>query len=170
MEKFFSSGVLETLSPHFFIQREVRGTHFSNKRLRIDAVLKPKDISLWKNPDTCFGVEFKLEEKLYGTKEKTAWISQCIDYANTKWDDFGYMYIFSCPSIFDKLRYTVGDEGWLWNRILSQQGVGRLDKVPNYGWTFFLQDQDRIWSESDGVVCGKRNNMKRKFGRSKLKF
>lgn len=169
MERIFVEEVLNLLSKDFVIQREVLGTHFSGARLRIDAVLKPKDISLWKNPDVVIGVEFKLEEKLKSTKDKTLWIKQCIDYANTKWDNYGYLYIFSCPSIFDKLEYTVKGDQWLWNRILSNLGVGRLDKNDYNGWAFYLQDSHRIWSQKHGISYGKHWTLKRKFGRDSFK-
>ena len=169
MEKIYAANVLKQLTNDFYVDEQVYGTHFSGARLRIDAVLKPKDTSKWKNPDVCFGIEFKLEEKLKDTKDKTLWIKQCIDYANTKWDGYGYIYVFSCPSIFDKLEYTVQDKSWLWNRILSNLGVGRLDNHKNYGWTFFLQDTHRIWSQKGGVASGKNWTLKRKFGRDSFK-
>lgn len=169
MEKYFVKETLQLLSKHFIIKEQVLGTHFSGARLRIDAILQPVDVKTWKNKNVAFGIEFKSQDKLDSTKDKTLWIKQCIDYANTRWDEYGYLYIFSCPSIFDQLKYAVKDEGWLWNRILSNLGVGRLDNIKNYGWTFFLQDEHRIWSEKDGVVCGKKWSLKRKFGRSSFK-
>lgn len=169
MEKNFSTNILNQLATDFYIVEQVYGTHFSGARLRIDAILKPKDISKWKNQNVCFGIEFKLAEKLKDTKDKTLWIKQCIDYANTNWDNYGYIYVFSCPSIFDKLEYSVQDKGWLWNRILSNLGVGRLDNHNYHGLTFFLQDSHRIWSEKGGVASGKKWTLKRKFGRDSYK-
>lgn len=170
MEKIFANNILELLKDDFIIVTEVWGTHFSGARLRIDAILKPKDPTKWKNPDVCFGIEFKLAEKLKDTKDKTLWIKQCIDYANTEWDNYGYLYIFSCPSIFDKLEYAVMGNQWLWNRILSNLGVGRLDMNNYHGWTFYLQDTHRIWSQKGGVASGKNWSLKRKFGRDSYKY
>lgn len=164
MEKIFADKILQVLGRDFIVTKEVYGSHFSGARLRIDAVLKPKNICEWKNSDVSLGIEFKFTEKLASTKDKTLWLKQCIDYANTKWDDYGYIYVFSCPSISGENEGIKGDP-WLWNRILSNLGVGRLDYHVSYGWTFYLQDQHRIWSEKHGVVCGKHWDLKRKFGR-----
>ena len=169
MEKIYADYIIKLLSNDFYIVEQVYGTHFSGARLRIDAIAKPKDISNWKNPDVCFGIEFKLQENLKDTHDSTHWIKQCIDYANTKWDNYGYIYVFSCPSIFDKLDYAVQGNQWLWNRILSNLGVGRLDNHKYYGWSFFLQDTHRVWSQRDGVTSGKHWTLKRKFGRDSYK-
>lgn len=165
MEKEFSETVLNILAKDFYIQTEVWGTHFSGTKLRIDAVAMPKESTKWKNPDVCFGIEFKAKQNLKDTTHKTHWINQCIDYANTNWDKFGYMYIFSCPSVFENLGDVIKGEPWLWNRILSNQGVGRLDFNKYHGLTFYLQDTHRIWSEKGGVASGKVWSLKRKFGR-----
>jgi len=157
------------LSKDFHIAEQVKGTHFSKAKLCIDAIVRPKDTCKWKNPDVCLGIEFKLEEKLKDTKDKTLWVKQCIDYANTRWDNYDeYLYIFSCPSIFYLDNVVKGDP-WLWNRILSNLGVGRLDLDKNHGWTFYLQDSHRIWSENEGVAQGKNWALKRKFGRAGFK-
>jgi len=163
MEKVFSASVLDILSKHFFIEKEVFGTHFSGCRLRIDAVVKPKETSMWKNKNVAFGIEFKAKEKLDGLKASTHWVKQCIDYANTQWDSYGYIYVFSCPNIFEK-----DDEIYL-NRILSDLGVGVLRDNNYHGWTFYLQDRHRIWSEKDGICEGKKWSLIRKFGRDSFR-
>ncbi|NOT94192.1 hypothetical protein [Ferruginibacter sp.] len=164
MEKIFSKEILELLIDDFQIKTEVYGTHFSGKRLRIDAILKPKDTSKWKNKNISIGIEFKSKEKLDGIKHTTHWIKQCIDYANTKWDNHGYIYVFSCPSILDE-----NNDKIYWNKILSDLGVGRLGYTKYYGWTFYLQDNHRIWSQKDGVIEGKKWSLLRKFGRDSFK-
>ena len=68
VEKIFSKQVLSLLSDAFEIKTEVFGTHFSGTRLRIDAVLKPKDTAKWKNKNVVLGIEFKDKEKLDGIK------------------------------------------------------------------------------------------------------
>lgn len=165
MEKHFSDKVLRAFDGEFIVNKEVFGTHFSGARLRIDAVLKPKKTSLWKNPNVALGIEFKLKEKLNGTKDSTAWMKQCVDYANTKWDNHGYLYVFSCPSIFDDLDHCSIGVPSLWNRFLSNLGVGRVAYNDFHGWTFYLQDTHRIWSERGGVASGKHWSLIRKFGR-----
>jgi hypothetical protein len=58
-EAALSNLYLTDLEPHFYIEREITGSHFSGKRLRLDAVLKPKAASMWKREDVAFGIEFK---------------------------------------------------------------------------------------------------------------
>ncbi len=170
MEKNYAENILSQLKNDFYIEEQVYGSHFSGARLRIDAILKPKNNLIWKNPNVSFGIEFKLEEKLKDTKDKTLWIKQCIDYANTNWDNYGYIYVFSCPSIFETLEYTFQDKSWLWNRILSNLGVGRIENHNYHGLTFYLQDTHRIWSKNGGVASGKHWTLKRKFGRDSFKY
>ncbi len=109
-EAALSNLYLTDLEPHFYIEREITGSHFSGKRLRLDAVLKPKAASMWKREDVAFGIEFKDTDrfaKSYDTKNLTQWLAQCIDYANTNWDNFGYLYIFCCPSLVDEVPESV---------------------------------------------------------------
>lgn len=169
MEKDFSEKVLQDLSPYFNIETQVRGTHFSSTKLIVDAVLTPKDKSKWKDENVCFGIEFKCESKLESIKDNILWINQCIDYADTNWNKYGYIHIFSCPGIFDKLKRSLKDLP-LWNRLISNMGVGTLENHPRYGWTFYLQDSHRIWSQKDGVISGKHWSLKRKFGRRGFSF
>jgi hypothetical protein len=169
LEKQFVDDILKILEVDFYIHREVMGTHFSGSRLRIDAVVRPKENTLWKNQNVFFGIEFKCEESLKDTKDSTHWIKQCIDYANTNWDDYGYMYVFSCPSVFNKIDFAIKGNEWLWNRILSNLGVGRLDYNKYHGWAFYLQDTHKIWGQNGGVTSGKHWTLKRKFGRDSFK-
>jgi hypothetical protein len=67
------------LSPHFFIQREVWGTHFTGQRLRIDRVLWPK-FDWADGTDTPIGFEIKTSA---GAKKGRR---QAADYGSTVWD------------------------------------------------------------------------------------
>lgn len=147
----------------FNINREVWGTHFSGKRLRIDSILTPKDTTEWKNKNIALGVEFKDHKRIQGDMTNyTKLISQAVDYANTKWDGFGYI------PVFIQTDFSVyGDSKefeFVFPRVLSALGVGQFIKHDFYGWTFYFQGQDIIWCERDGIRRGKYWNLKRTFG------
>ena len=158
---------LDRLREDFHVQREVLGTHFSGKRLRIDALVRPRDTSLWKNPDVAFGIEFKDTDRLdtnYDTKDYTKWLAQCVDYANTDWDDAGRIYIFSCPDLIGRVAKGAMDNGYFVQNFMSQLGVGELKEMGRYGLTFVLNTSHRMWSEKEGVAEGKHHGLERKYG------
>jgi hypothetical protein len=166
-EKAFADEVLTVLKPHFDIQEQVKGKHFSGKCMRIDAILTPLNKTDWKNPNITLGVEFKNDFRLRGdTNNYTKWLAQCVDYCHTIWGDYGYIYVFTCPSLVEGLP-SIGDTNavqWIVPRIMAPLGIGELKKHEQYGWTFFLQEAHRIWSEKEGVKEGKHWDLKRKFG------
>ena len=164
-EKKFQESVFSILQNHFKIEKQVSGKHFSGKKFLIDAVIQPLDLTEWKNKEIAFGVEFKSPDKLKSTNDTTGWFAQCIDYANTNWDSYGYINIFSCPRLFDDLTFAnVQDSRLLINRLFSNLGIGELYKHKNYGFCFYLQNSHLIWSEKRGVIGGKNWSLKRKFG------
>lgn len=163
-EEAFKQTVFEKLKQHFNIAHEVNGKHFSGNNMRIDAIATPKENNLWKNHSVALGIEFKDDERLRGdTTNYTGWLAQCIDYSNTKWDRFGYIYIFTCPGLSDSLSKHIGQFDLL-PHIMGHLGIGELKFDERYGLTFFLQGQHRIWSQVRGVEMGKSWDMKRKFG------
>lgn len=159
----YSNSVENKIKETFHIYKEVWGTHFSGKRLRIDAILVPKDTSGWKNKNIALGIEYKDDKRIKGDMTNyTKCAAQCVDYANTKWDGFGYIYVFASPG-FNAYN---GDKyfNFVFPRILSSLGVGEFKKHEHYGWSFWFQKDDRIWSEKNGVERGSHWNMIRKFG------
>ncbi len=167
-ETELSTSLLRRLDPHFHVHREVHGTHFSGKSLRIDAVVVPRDSSQWKDQGVALGVEFKDVARLRGdTTNFTSWLAQCVDYGNTNWNGFGYLHVFACPSLVDGVpgeRAGPGSAVWILPRVMSHLGVGELREVERTGLTFLLQGSHRIWSETHGVECGARWSLKRHFG------
>lgn len=158
---------LQELQEHFIVQEEVPGQHFSGKRMRLDAVLRPRNPQEWKNPKVALGVEFKDVVRFsqnYDTKNLTSWLAQCVDYANTQWDGYGFIYVFACPGLVDQVPPNVlGNDMFVCN-FMGQMGVGELKKLKNSGLTFLLHCQHRIWSQTKGVEEGKNYNLVRKFG------
>lgn len=168
-EKEQVNELIEELKDDFHIYRPVHGKHFSGKTLEIDAIAVPKDLSEWKAENVALGIEAKDKMQLSGAKGFTKWIAQCVDYANTKWERFGYIYIFAYPSLIkgvtNNLKLTK-DSGvpWLLPRVLAQLGVGELRHDDNRGLAFILNQRHCIWSKKQGIKEGKFRTMKRVFG------
>jgi hypothetical protein len=157
--------VLERLSRHFVVHEEVWGKHWSGKRVRIDAVLIPKDDAGWKTKSPRLGVEFKNFRSFdpsFSIKDYTKWWAQCHDYAETSFDSHGYVPVFSYNG-FTHYRQRINNESTaafairFWGRL----GVGELrpDDL-----MFVMNGTNKIWSESRGVIDGSRISMERKFG------
>lgn len=167
-EKDIKLQVIHSLKDNFIFFPEVKGTHFTNKRLAIDYVIKPTDTLGWKNKNVAFGLEFKdvpSLDKKGDTNDFTKWIAQCVDYSHTYWDDFGYLYVLTCPGISTSKFVNAADKDRITARIVGHLGIGELRLNPHHGWTIYLQEQHRIWSEKGGVTSeGKKWSLERKFG------
>lgn len=160
-EQALADHVLDRLDPWFTVDPQVWGTACDGKRVRIDAVLRPRDPSSWKDADPAFAVEFKNPGRLAsgdGFKLITAWQAQCIDYSHTKWDNYGRLAIFSCPG------FTVASTGYSDDRmgtgfslshLFGQFRVGELRNTQRYGWTLILNGHHRQWSQRRGVEYAK---------------
>ena len=166
-EQAIKDRYVRQLKNEFNIHCEVEGRHFSDKRMKLDAVVIPKNINLWKNPDVALGIEFKDTERFsrnYDTKDFTKWLAQCIDYSNTAWNGFGYIYIFTCPNLTDGVSKSVIGEPMFVTNFMGQLGIGELKNLNQYGLSFVLHGHHRIWSARLGVEYGKHYTLKRKFG------
>lgn len=157
---------LEILDKDFLCEKEVLGTHFSGKRMRIDAVIKPREPELWKNQDVAFGIEFKddfMLDRTFDTVNFTKWLAQCMDYSHTEFDGYGYIFIFVCPELVS--RVALGREHHFLVNLMSQLGIGELKEHKRHGLSLMLSQDHRMWSEKKGVESGKRWKLERKFGR-----
>lgn len=158
---------LPNLERNFHVYHEVHGKHFSGKKLKLDAILRPKDSHLWKNPDVALGIEFKDTIRFsnnYDTKDFTKWLAQCLDYSNTSWNGFGYIYIFACPSLVDGVAEQVIGNPMFITNFMGQLGIGELKEMAYYGLSFVLHGHHRIWSSMSGVEYGKHYTLTRRFG------
>ncbi len=155
---------LDELQASFYIDREVSGTHFSGKTLKIDAVIRPRDTTDWKNKNIAFGLEFKDTKNFDGIKSLTGWLAQCMDYANTKWNDYGYLHIFTCPSLVDEIPASILSNPMFLQNFMGQLGIGEIKRHKYYGLSIWLHGHHRIWSANYGVNCGKNYTLERKFG------
>lgn len=68
------------LDLHFFIDREVRGLHWSGARLRIDRILRPKGWTWDCGHSHAIGFEIKTDRAKWPDV-----VAQAADYANTTW-------------------------------------------------------------------------------------
>lgn len=187
-ESELAQQVTAALQAHFTIYQQVRGTHPTGKRLRIDAIAVPHYREQWSRPDIALGIEFKAPanrpEQKRERKDNAKIISQCIDYSLVDWDGFGKLPIFFCPG-FTEIRlledrdsfnatanYSDGFKhgvGYMMAAVMGQNNVGELLHTSSTGWTFVINGHHRIWLErslygSGGVHEGSYNKLLRKVG------
>lgn len=100
------------------------------------------------------------------TNNFTKWLAQRVDYSNTNWDDFGYIFVFACPSLVEDIPAGASREDVVrvLNAVMGELGLGELREVPYHGWSFILHSRHRIWSASKGVEEGQRYTLERRFG------
>jgi hypothetical protein len=172
-ERAISKAVLGRLSKHFEIYEQVRGTHWSGRRIIIDAIVKPRDDSEWKTKSPSLGIEFKNFRgfrRSFDMKDYTRWWAQCHDYAETDFDGHGYVFVFSYNG-FSHYRTRLKDStsAALAVRFWGQLGVGELeptrDTYRNRDNLVFTLQSHKIWSELNGPCGGAKHwSMNRKFG------
>lgn len=184
-EALLAERTLTSLSSHFLITEQVIGTHPTGKRLRIDAILRPRDPSPWSRSDIALGVEFKAPtdrpSERRERKENCKIISQCIDYSLVDWSAFGQVPIFFCPGFaeiraasdrendpfFSDQDYAEGFRngiGYLMAGVMGQNNVGELAHSQHLGWAFLINGHHRIWSQKYGLGEGARNKLIRQVG------
>lgn len=157
--------VLKRLSVHFHVHEEVPGTHWTGKRVRIDAIVIPKDDSAWKTKSPRLGIEFKNFRGFcpsFNIKDYSRWWAQCHDYSETNFDGHGYVQVFSYNGFSHyEARIKNPTAAAFAIRFWGRLGVGELrpDDL-----MFVINGTNKIWSESRGVIDGARISMERKFG------
>ena len=154
-----SRDLLDRLEKHFVVHREVAGTHYSGKRVRIDAILVPKERGTWATEQASLGLEVKRGKVSIGEATKLA--AQSVDYANTCFDGFGYVYVFSYP---DLTQGHFNLRAQFYERFLGQLGVGFLRQWQNGSNLELRLKGHLVWSELQGPVEAARWKMERKFG------
>lgn len=161
--------VLERLDRSFIIDQQVTGRHCSGRRMRIDAVIRPRAFGQWKDPDVAFGIEFKLPDG--SIKSYTRWLAQAVDYTHVDWNRYDRLIILTCPGVaswLDRDRRKPGDpddvmEIRIAKRISGQLNVGELVLRWGYGLSI-LVNGDHIWSERSGVVKGRHSRLNVRSG------
>lgn len=172
-ERSVVRSVLDRLAPHFNIFEQVEGRHWSGRRLRIDAIVKPKDDSEWMTKSPSLGIEFKNFRGFsssFDMKDYTRWWAQCHDYAETDFDGHGFIYVFSYNGFSHYRGRTKNDSAAAFaERFWGRIGVGEIepgfDGFPRRpSLVFRINGTNKIWSEVRGVRDGRRMSMERKFG------
>ena len=148
------------LSDHFVIKEQVRGSHFASSRpKRIDFVIQPIRNQSWANPDVAIGIEIKkdfVEDK--STGDFCRHFGQSVDYANTEWEGFGFIYVLTYPSFIPR---RIADAGFF-RRLAGRLGVGTLEHAENLGLVININGH-HVWSSRYGVI-EKTWKLTRKFG------
>jgi hypothetical protein len=175
-ESAVKAPVIQRLEPFFNITEEVRGVDAHGRRVRIDAIVTPKDPSQWARPDIALGIEFKAmaDRDRKGISKVAA---QCVDYARVNWSSFGFVPVFMCPGfgLYDLLNgkgcgdlFTF-DEGVAFATagLLGQCRVGELSYSELNGLQFVINGIHIIWGEYVGVRDGRSNRLAPEFGHRK---
>jgi hypothetical protein len=163
-EREMAVRVLERLAPWFHIQREVTGRHCSGRVLRIDAIIRPRDQRMWKDPEVAFGVEFKVPDG--SLNSYTGWIAQAADYTHVDWPGHGRLIVLTCPGAAAWLDSWIDPDArevMIAKRLTGQLGVGELVLRWAYGLTV-LVNGEHVWSERHGLSKGKTWGLKPKSG------
>ena len=172
-EKELADKVLARLEKHFdIVKRECYGEYiFTDKaRPRIDAIIKPKDTSEWKNKDVYFGIEFKKPN--ISTKNITEMFCQAYQYSMAIFDKYGSIPVLLCPPLDHHMKgHRYEDSYFFLSRILGKQLIGEIKNHPHYGVSLWMNGSHRIWSERNGVELeGKRCNFIRGIGAQKFQL
>lgn len=145
------------MGTHFHIEREVPAQTPDGRRVRLDAVYRPRDPIGWRDSEPMFAVEYKQPPSSFDTRDYTRWIAQAVSYTYAPVND-RRLAVFTCPSPITPL--TTGtiygpESGRLVARILGQLRIGELTPLEHRGWSLLLNEHV-IWSERNGVEEGSR--------------
>ncbi|MQA06401.1 MAG: hypothetical protein GEV07_28005 [Streptosporangiales bacterium] len=165
-EREMADRVLARLPPWFTIQREVTGQHCSGRRLRIDAIIRPRQAHLWRNPNVALGVEFKMVPKCASIGDYTRWIAQAVDYTHVEWPGHGRLMILTCPGAASWLGAGIDHDSravMVARRLAGQLGVGELVLRWSYGLALLLNGE-HVWSERHGISRGQHWGLTLKSG------
>ncbi|MER5758932.1 hypothetical protein [Streptomyces sp. NPDC002082] len=163
-EREFADAVLERLDLHFYIEREVTGTHCSSsKPMRIDAVARPRAVSAWKDEAPAFGIEFKSPDMpRYGLDP--AYTAQALDYTHIDWKGYGRLQVALCPSPLPIHRDEGISEYRILQSVLTHLGLMELAWLNGYGLALVVRGTHKIWTERTGVYAGRRWSVQPSLG------
>lgn len=154
-EKEFSEHILCRLSTDFWIDREVTGTHFTGRKMRIDAIISPKKSFDWKNQSIAFGIEFKKHHEHISPRVISGMIKQGYDYMHCEFGRFGKVPILLCPLTSEKWNYAMSTEQSRFvKRVLGDFMIGEITDTYR-GLSIVFKENHVIWDESSGVLFGK---------------
>lgn len=168
-EEEFRYFVEQDIAQFFHIEREVWGTHLTGIKLRIDAIIRPKDTADWANKNIAFGVEFKSPSMLKTLGSQLAFSKQCIDYSHTNFQGYGFIPILMFPKLTTD-SYITERCAQGYRHIFNQFLVGEMDYYEHYATEYKkkvlcikMADAHCIWADGK-VYEGNRNKLIQKFG------
>jgi hypothetical protein len=147
--------VLGLLDHWYEIEREVTGRYWNGTRVRIDAVLRPRDPAPWADEQPAFGVEFKLPARDVGEGEYFQWAAQAVDYTHVEWHGCGRLQVFLCPSPALAVLRTAAQiaEGREWRRkFASDQEAERSQRY----WAEIMPEAGRELSPEQRALDSRR--------------
>jgi hypothetical protein len=164
-EESFIREWMPRIEKHFHVDREIEGKHFSGKTLRIDAVIRPRDTTGWANPNAALGLEFKSSRIQSGASwgDTVKWLAQSVDYSNTKWDRYGYIYTLVAGGINPIQRRRGSDFRYL-QMLAAHLGVGELQIDRNEGLSIVFSGEHLLWTEVRGPIFARKHKLERKWG------
>jgi|GEM_PF-4209346 len=148
----------------FDIKHKVSGKHFSGKKVCIDLMLTPKDVSALRNKNISIGIEIK-NPFTYGDngRRNSDLYAQCLDYAQSTFVGYENVIILMFPTL-----KNFQNEVRL-SRFLSRYNVGNVKLYPNSYW--FKLGQEAFWSSEKGFIgAAKKSMMQVKTGNRKAKL
>jgi len=95
--------------------------------MQIDAVLRPRDTTPWKDENPAFGVAFKLPGQNVGDAGYFQWAAQAVDYTHAEWKGYGRLQVFVCPTPAIAVMMTAAQvaEGNQWRRKFASDQAAR---------------------------------------------
>jgi len=172
-EADYKRSILQLASKYFHVQKECYGKFFCNK-CRVDAIIKPLDVSQWANKEIAFAVEFKhFSDSPNGSGDNDKSLNyyskqfkQIIDYSYTEWNNYGRLPVLICPPLFNNIKYhgRTSRGMQLIKNCMGQCNVGELVVHSKNGLSIYFNSHHRIWSERWGVSVGKTQQFRIKTG------
>lgn len=157
------------LEPHFWVEKEVPGRHWTGKRFRIDMLLHPRGWD-WRGGGRQ-PIGFEVKSPYGDIAQMTRHIGQAVDYASTAWSSdhatmsSPYVYVF-IHNRLTEVEWGSEDarrerEFWL-PRFLGRLGVGLVEIDAYRGLSLSLSG-NRVWTSKSGP-CNVNWPAIRRFG------
>lgn len=158
------------LEPHFWIEEEVPGKHWTGKRVRIDMLLHPRGWD-WRGGGRQ-PIGFEVKSPYGDIAQMTRHIGQAVDYAQTAWTSEAatmtspYVYVFIHNRLSDvewSSRAALNERNFWVPRFIGRLGVGLVDFDDGYHGVSLSLSGNRVWTSKAGP-CNVNWPAIRRFG------
>jgi len=168
-ENDYSKRILELLKRDFFVFTEVPGVDIFGNKVKIDAIIEPKEPELWAVKNICIGIEFKRRNpqekaKNYGKqKQQATWYMQCKFEGRPGGRRLSLVLL--CPLNIGFYNFSE-DQFEKYCKDIDKIGIGTIRLwVPKNGreWDVHMvcNANSVQWSYRKGVIEGRKNKYKR---------